>query len=425
VKLEVVTIGSELLLGFALDTNALDLGTALAAAGIEVVRRTSVADRPDAVADAVRDALQRTGAVLTTGGLGPTRDDLTKQAVAGLFGRELVLYEDVLRHIEERFRRFGRAMTPSNRIQAELPRGSVVLPNPRGTAPGIWLEDGARLVIMLPGVPVEMRGLLVEEVLPRLVARARGSAGEAEPRVVRSRTLRTTGMAESAVGEKIGPFEDGLAPLTLAYLPSIAGVDLRLTAWGLPPATADQRLAQAVERLRAELGDRCYGEGTDDLAGVLLDLLRQRGLHLAVAESCTGGMLGGRITAIPGSSDVFVGGVIAYQDAVKTALLDVPSATLERHGAVSEETVRAMADGAAHRFGVECALAVTGIAGPAGGTPEKPVGTVWIAARHAGETRALQRQFLGERDEIRARSAQAALDLLRHALREGRPAQTR
>ncbi|MGE5759739.1 MAG: competence/damage-inducible protein A, partial [Gemmatimonadota bacterium] len=185
-KLEVVTIGSELLLGFALDTNALDLGTALAAAGIEVTRRTSVADRPDAVADAVRDALERTGACLTTGGLGPTRDDLTKQAVAGLFGRELVLYEDVLRHIEERFRRFGRAMTPSNRIQAELPRGSVVLPNPRGTAPGIWLEDGDRLVIMLPGVPVEMRGLLVEEVLPRLVARARGSAGEAEPRVVRS-----------------------------------------------------------------------------------------------------------------------------------------------------------------------------------------------------------------------------------------------
>jgi nicotinamide-nucleotide amidase len=405
----------------ALDTNALDLGTALAAAGIEVVRRTSVADRPEAVRDAVRDALDRTGAVLTTGGLGPTRDDLTKQAVAQLFGRELVLYEDVLRHIEERFRRFGRAMTPSNRVQAELPRGSVVLPNPRGTAPGIWLEDGARLVIMLPGVPVEMRGLLVEEVLPRLETRARAGSGS-EPRVVRSRTLRTTGMPESAVGEKIGPLEDGLAPLTLAYLPSIAGVDLRLTAWGLPPAEADARLAQGVERLRAALGDRCYGEGSDDLAGVVLDLLRRRGARLAVAESCTGGLLGARITAIPGSSDVFVGGVIAYKDEVKSALLDVPRATLEQHGAVSEATVRAMAEGAAQHFGVACALAITGIAGPGGGTPEKPVGTVWMAARHGGETRALQRQFLGERDEIRARSAQAALDLLRHALLEARRA---
>lgn len=415
-KLEVVTIGTELLLGHALDTNALDLGTTLAAAGIEITRRTSVADRPEAIRAAVADALDRSGAVLTTGGLGPTRDDLTKQVVAELFGRALVLDEGVLRHIEERFRRFGRAMTPSNRVQAEVPQGAVVLPNPRGTAPGIWLEDGDRLVIMLPGVPVEMRGLLAEQVLPRLVARAGRSA--AGPRVVRSRTLRTTGMAESAVGEKVGPLEDDLAPLTVAYLPSIPGVDVRLTAWGLPPAEADARLAAAAERLRVELGARCYGEGTDDLAAVVLDLLRGRGESLAVAESCTGGMLGARLTAIPGSSDVFVGGVIAYADEVKAALLDVPRAVLDAHGAVSEETVRAMAEGAARRFGVECALAVTGIAGPGGGTPEKPVGTVWIAARHGAETRALKRQFLGERDEVRARSAQAALDLLRRGLIE-------
>lgn len=415
-KLEVVTIGTELLLGHALDTNALDLGTALAAAGIEITRRTTVADRPDAVRAAVADALARSGAVLTTGGLGPTRDDLSKQAVAGLLGRDLVLDEAVLRHIEERFRRFGRTMTPSNRVQAEIPRGAVALPNPRGTAPGIWLEDGDRLVIMLPGVPVEMRGLLAEQVLPRLTARARGTGDE--PRVVRSRTVRATGVSESAVGELLGPLEDGLAPLTLAYLPSVAGVDLRLTAWHLPPDEADARLAAAVARLRGALGARCYGEDAADLAGVVLELLRQRELRLAVAESCTGGLLGGRLTAIPGSSDVFVGGVIAYADAVKVDLLDVPRATLERHGAVSEPVVRAMVEGAAHRFGVACAMAVTGIAGPAGGTPEKPVGTVWIAARQGGETRALQRQFLGERDEIRARSAQAALDLLRHGLME-------
>jgi nicotinamide-nucleotide amidase len=417
VKLEVITVGTELLLGHSLDTNALDLGTALAAAGIEITRRTTVSDQAAAVADAVREALHRSGAVLTTGGLGPTRDDLTKQAVAGVFGVPLVLNEAVLRQIEERFRRFGRPMTPSNRIQAELPRGAVALPNPRGTAPGIWLEDEAgRLVIMLPGVPVEMRGLLVEQVLPRLVARARATG--AAPVVVRSRTLRTTGTPESALAERLAVIEDGLGSLTLAYLPSTAGVDLRLTAWAMAPEQADRLLGDAVEKLRRELSHRCYGEEPADLAGVVLDLLRRRTHQLAVAESCTGGMLGARLTAIPGASDTFVGGVIAYSDRVKTALLEVPQATLEQYGAVSEPTVRAMAEGAARAFGVECALAVTGIAGPAGGTPEKPVGFVWLAARHRGETRTRQRQFLGERDEIRARSAQAALDLLRQALLE-------
>jgi nicotinamide-nucleotide amidase len=264
-----------------------------------------------------------------------------------------------------------------------------------------------------------MRGLLVEQVLPRLVARM--ARVEREPRVVRSRTLRTTGVPESALAERIAAIEDALGPLTLAYLPSVAGVDLRLTAWELPPADADARLGEAVGRLRAELGDRCYGEDAADLAAVVLDLVGRRGWRLTVAESCTGGMLGERLTAIPGASDTFVGGVIAYSDAVKVDLLGVPRATLDSAGAVSEATVRAMAEGAARRFGVECALAVTGVAGPGGGTPEKPVGTVWLAARRGGETRALQRQFLGERDEIRSRSAQAALDLLRHALLEAAP----
>lgn len=418
-KLEVITVGTELLLGHALDTNALDLGTALAAAGIEITRRTTVSDKLVALTDAVREALDRTGAVLTTGGLGPTRDDLTKQAVAGVFGVPLVLDEAVLKHIEARFRRFGRKMTPSNRIQAELPQGAVALPNPRGTAPGIWLEDdvaGGRLVIMLPGVPVEMRGLLVEQVLPRLVARAR-SAREA-PAVIRSRTLRTTGTPESALAERIAAIEDGLGSLTLAYLPSTAGVDLRLTAWEMAPEEADRLLGEAVEQLKRELGHRCYGEESADLAGVVLELVQRRHQKLTVAESCTGGMLGARLTAIPGASDTFVGGVIAYSDQVKTALLDVPQATLDQHGAVSEQTVRAMVEGAARRFGTDCALAVTGVAGPGGGSPEKPVGFVWLAARHGGATRTLQRQFLGERDEIRARSAQAALDLLRLALLE-------
>jgi nicotinamide-nucleotide amidase len=410
VKLEVVTIGTELLLGHTIDTNAADLGRALAAAGVEIVRRTTVSD----VRAAVAEALDRTGVVLTSGGLGPTSDDLTKAAVADLFARPLVLDATLLAALEERFRRLGRPMPATNRTQAEVPEGATVLPNRRGTAPGLWLEDAAgRVAIMLPGVPEELRGLLVEEVLPRLVARR--PPGDAV-RVVQSRTLRTTGVPESAVAERVGPVEAGLAPLSLAYLPGLAGVDLRLTAWGLEPEAAAALLERGAASLRGVLGTRCYGEGDDDLAAVVLERLRQAGERLAVAESCTGGLLGGRLTAVPGASDVFAGGVIAYDDAVKRALLDVPAAVLERHGAVSEETVSAMAQGAQRRFGVACALAVTGIAGPSGGTPDKPVGTVWLAARRGETTRAVRRVFPGPRDNVRARSAQAALDLLRLAL---------
>jgi len=418
VKLEVITVGTELLLGATIDTNAADLGRALAAAGVEVVRRATVPDRAGAVQDAVREALARTGAVLATGGLGPTRDDLTKKAVAELFGRPLQLDSGVLRSLEQRFRRLGRPMPAVNRTQAEVPEGAVVLPNPRGTAPGLWIEDQqGRFAILLPGVPSEMRGLLVEEVLPRLVQR-QAATGEGEPPVVRSRTVRTTGVPESAVAERVEPLEDGLQPLTLAYLPGLAGVDLRLTAWAMPRSRADALLADGVARLRTELGERCYGEENDDLAGVVLASLRDRKATLAVAESCTGGMLGSRITAVQGSSDVFSGGIIAYSDAVKTEQLGVPGDTLAAHGAVSEETVLAMAEGVQRRFDATCTIAITGIAGPDGGTPEKPVGTVWLAARAASAARAVRRVFPGDREEIRGRSAQAALDLLRLLIRE-------
>ncbi len=412
-KLEVVTIGTELLLGLTPDTNAAELGRALATAGVEVVRHTSVADRPEAIRAAVAEALDRTGFVITTGGLGPTRDDMTKHAVATLFGKSLRLDESILRSLEERFRRLGRPMPAANRTQAEVPEGATVLPNPRGTAPGLWVEDqgGGRVVVMLPGVPSEMRGLLVEEVLPRLAARASGM-------VVRSRTVRTTGIAESALAERVGAIEDDIAPLTLAYLPSVDGVDLRVTAWSMPEEQAERRLAATVALLRERVGEHCYGEDGTDLAATILQQLRTRKTRLAVAESCTGGLLGGRITAIPGSSEVFAGGIVAYDDAVKRAMLDVSAALLERHGAVSEEVVRAMVAGALRRFDVAAGLAVTGIAGPSGGTPEKPVGTVWLAAACGQETRALKRIFPGDRAEIRARAAQAALDLLRRLIGE-------
>jgi nicotinamide-nucleotide amidase len=417
VRVEVVTIGTELLLGYTVDTNGAELGRALAAAGVEVVRRTAVADRPEAIRAAVAEALERTGFVLTTGGLGPTRDDMTKAVVAELFGRRLVLDPELVAGLEARFRRLGRPMPAINRTQAEVPEGASVLPNPRGTAPGLWLEDGTgRVAVLLPGVPHEMRGLLAEQVLPRLVARA--GAGPGGARVVRSRAVRTTGVPESVLAERVGPIESELAPLTLAYLPSPDGVDLRVTAWGLEAEEAERRLAAAVARLRAAVGSDCYGDDDADLAAIVLERLRRERRRLGVAESCTGGMLSARITAIPGSSEVFVGGVVAYADAVKTAALQVPLEVLQAHGAVSEATVVAMAEGAQRVFAADCAMAVTGIAGPGGGSPEKPVGTVWLAARVHATTRAVRRLFPGDRDAIRRRAAQAALDLLRRLLAE-------
>ncbi len=396
-KLEVVTIGTEMVLGQILDTNAVDLGRELAAAGVEIVRRTSVADRPDMIRAAVAEALDRTGFVITTGGLGPTRDDMTKKEVAAIFRKPLILDAAVLQSLEERFRRLGRAMPAANRTQAEVPAGATVLPNPRGTAPGLWVEEADRVVVMLPGVPSEMRGLLAEEVLPRIARR-----GETAGIVVRSRTVRTTGIAESALAERVGDIEDEIAPLTLAYLPSTSGVDLRVTAWRLREEDAEWRLVAAAAELRERAGEHVYGEDNADLAATILDLLRANRQ--------------GRITAVPGSSDVFAGGIVAYADDVKRELLGVPAALLNAHGAVSEEVVLAMAAGAQQRFKVDAALAVTGIAGPGGGTADKPVGTVWLAARLGNAARALRRVFPGDRGEIRARSAQAALDLLRRLM---------
>jgi nicotinamide-nucleotide amidase len=410
-----VTIGTELLLGHTIDTNGAELGRALGAAGVDVIRRTTVPDRPKAIADAIGAALERTGFVIATGGLGPTRDDMTKTVVADLLGKALYLDAGLLRALEARFKRHGWGPMPAvNRTQAEVPHGATVLPNPRGSAPGLWIEDAGRVVILLPGVPVEMRGLLVEEVLPRIVARQAGGA-----RVVRSRTLRTTGVSESALGERVGPLEESLAPLSLAYLPSTEGVDLRLTAWSLPPDEADRLLATGGDRLRRELGDHYYGEEDTPLAAAVIAVLKARGKTLAVAESCTGGMVGARLTAVPGASAVFVGGVVSYDDNVKREQLGVPSEVLEQHGAVSEEAARALAAGAARVFKTSCAVAVTGVAGPDGGTPEKPVGTVWLAVLVDGNTTALKRTFPGSREEIRGRSAQAVLDLLRRRFLPG------
>jgi nicotinamide-nucleotide amidase len=401
--LDLVTVGTELLLGQTVDTNSAHIGRTLAAVGVRVVQRTSVSDDPAAIRDAVAQGLARSGFVLTTGGLGPTRDDLTKHVVAELLGMELAFDESVWAALVQRYERLGRVPSPSNRTQAMVPVGGVVLPNQWGTAPGLWLESAQGVVVMLPGVPREMKGLLEHEVLPRLAAR--GGAGA----VIRSRTLRTAGVPESKLGEVIAPLEDGLAPLTVAYLPDIAGVDLRLTAWGLAGDEADARLEAGVAVLREAAGAWIYGEEQADLAEAVLAAARARGVTIAVAESCTGGMVGARLTATPGSSDVFLGGVMAYANAAKVAMLDVPEATIAAHGAVSLETAEAMVRGVAAKFGASVAVAITGVAGPGGGTEAKPVGTVCFAFLVDGEVTSGQVGFPGGRDEVRTRATVSAL----------------
>ena len=416
--LEVVTVGNELLLGFTLDSNAADIARALSSAGARVVRRTTVGDDAAAIRSSVSDALERTGFVVVTGGLGPTRDDITKRAVAELFGAPLDLDKVYLELLRQRFAKLGRGPMPeSNRTQAEIPRGAKVLPNPRGTAPGLWLEGESGVAVLLPGIPEEMRRILEREVIPR-IERYDPPAEGSEPVVTLSRTLRTTGASESDLADRIGDLEQQLGPVTLAYLPGVEGPDLRLTAWQMLAKEAKTELEKDVDLLLPVLGRNFYGEGTVQLAAVLLDTLRQKGFKLAVAESCTGGLVSAKLTAVPGSSDVFAGGVVCYTNESKIRDLAVPAETIEHHGAVSGEVARAMVEGVCRRFDTDVGVAITGIAGPGGGTEEKPRGTVWIAAKVGEAVETHKRWFPGGREEVRHRSAQAGLDMVRQMLGE-------
>jgi nicotinamide-nucleotide amidase len=411
--LELVTIGDELLLGFTIDTNAAHLARELAGVGISIVRRATVGDDAADIASAVKDALDRTGAVITTGGLGPTSDDKTRPAIAALFGRDLVPDEarwDALRAL---WKERGRGEIPlSNRTQIMIPRDATVLANRHGTAPGIWLEDDrGRWCAMLPGVPREMRGMVADELMPRLTTRLRDTS-----LVIRSRTIRTTGVAESQLPDLLGSMASGVDELSLAYLPGQEGVDLRLTSRSRSAAEADAVLATVAGELRSRLSRYAYGEDRTDLAEVVLTACGARGFHIGVAESCTGGLLGARLTAIPGSSSVVTGGVIAYSNDVKRDLLGVREETLSTHGAVSEAVAVEMAAGIRHRLGTEVGISITGVAGPSGGTDEKPVGLVWIGVDIAGTIRTHGSRFLGDRSEIRFRSTQAALDIVRRML---------
>ncbi|MEX0908934.1 MAG: competence/damage-inducible protein A [Gemmatimonadaceae bacterium] len=411
-RVELLTIGDELLLGFTIDTNSAFLGRELAELGVEVARRATVGDDRDAIAAAIRDALTRADGVITTGGLGPTSDDVTMAAVATALGVELERDPAVVARLEEIWRSRGRSepLPPANLSQAMLPRGARVLPNNHGTAPGVFAERAdSRWVAVLPGVPREMRKMFNRSVREMIRTLAPGET------VVRSLTVRTTGVPESRLPALLAEYAEGVDGLSLAYLPSVEGVDLRLTARGLRAAEADEKLRAAARKLSARLEPYAYAEGATDLAEVVLDGCRGMGRRIAVAESCTGGMLGQRLTAIAGSSDVFAGGVIAYDDEVKLELLGVDRESLQRHGAVSEEIVTEMASAARRRFGVDVGIGITGIAGPGGGSAEKPVGTVWIALATPDEMVAKQLRLFGDRDEIRRRAAQASLDLVRRS----------
>ncbi|HJU73155.1 MAG TPA: competence/damage-inducible protein A [Gemmatimonadaceae bacterium] len=411
-QVELITIGDELLLGLTIDSNAAWLARELAGIGVQVTWRTTVGDRKEDIQSAVRTALDRSGGVITTGGLGPTADDLTKPAIAELFGRGLHFEPELWEGLRRLWRERGRTgeLPEANKQQVMIPDGAAILPNRHGTAPGIWLEDDrGRWVAMLPGIPREMRGLAADEVLPRLRARSNGGA-------LRSRTVRTTGIAESQLPAILGQYAVEIDGMRISYQPSPAGVDLRLTSRDRDVSEADRRLTRAAAELRARIGIPVYGLDDQDLAAVVLQACRDRRWHLTVAESCTGGLLGQRLTSVGGASDVFVGGVIAYDNAVKENLLHVPGADLAAHGAVSEPVARAMARGAREVTGAEVGLSITGVAGPDGGTPEKPVGTVWVAADTPLGVKTYGGRLIGDRAEIRFRATQSVLDLLRRTM---------
>ncbi len=406
---EILTIGDELLRGEIVDSNKTQIAERLLSLGVETRFQISVRDAPADMAGAFCCAAKRADVVIVSGGLGPTRDDLTSEVIAETFGHRLSLDETVLASLRAFFDRLGRPMAENNRKQAYFPEGAEVLPNPIGTAPGFSLEAGGSLFFCLPGVPRELARMLDEQVLPRLAARR--PAGGAQ----RSMLLRTFGISESALDLAL---RDVALPkdVTLGFRTAFPDNLVRVVARSTASEKADAALVRACTGVREHLGAVVYGEGEPPLAAVVGELLAGAQKSLAVAESCTGGLLAERIAAVAGASRYFRGGVVTYSNAAKCALLGVPEALLSRHGAVSEPVARAMAEAARERFGADFALATTGISGPTGGSPEKPVGTLFLALAAADGTHAAGTHLPFERERHRQATAQLALDWLRRKL---------
>jgi nicotinamide-nucleotide amidase len=410
VRAEVLTIGDELLRGEIVDSNKSFLSERLLSLDIETRFHGSVRDDPPDMIEAFQRAAARSDVVLVSGGLGPTRDDLTAEVLAEAFGRKLVLDEQALAAIRAFFASVGREMTENNASQARFPEGAEVLPNPIGTAPGFMLEQAGALFFCMPGVPRELMRMMDEQVLPRVAARAGSAQG-----VVRATLLRTFGMGESTLDAELADLARS-DDVSLGFRTSFPDNYLRPLARGRTAEEAEARLAGLCEAIRQRLGALVYGEGDTPLAGVVGTLLREHGRTLAVAESCTGGLVAEQLTDVPGASSYFLGGVVAYANAAKCSLLGVPEALLASHGAVSEPVARAMAEGARARFGADLGLATTGISGPEGGSQEKPVGLVHLALAEAGGTHADHFVFPLDRTRHRQLTAQVALDWVRRAL---------
>ena len=407
-QIEIITIGNEVLSGRTLDTNFAQIARAMEEVSVQVGWHSTVGDTAERIGEALRLALGRADAVIMTGGLGPTPDDVTRKAVATLLGRPLQLNEQVVESIRARARRMGRKLPASVETQALIPFGATLLDNPVGTAPGLLIEHQGRPVILMPGVPQEMEAILRESVVPLL----RDRTGL---KVV-TFTLRTAGTYESKLQEKIGALPQEWPTASLAYLPSYFGVDLRVTVAGRDSLETIRVAEKAYAELRAVADPVLYAEGAMTMEDVVAARLLERGLKIAVAESCTGGLLAKRLTDTPGSSRYFERGYVTYSNASKVGLLGVTAEELAMHGAVSEAVALQMARGAAERAGVDFGVGITGIAGPDGGTTDKPVGTVFVAIHDAAGTVARLLKMTGSRAAIRERATQTALDMVRRRL---------
>ena len=404
--MEIIAVGSELLTPYRMDTNSLYLTEGLNRLGIEVVRKVVVGDEPGQLRDAFSEALKRVELVIAIGGLGPTQDDLTREVVAELLGRKLHRDEDILRGIEARFRRFGRNMPEVNARQAMVPEGATVLPNTAGTAPGLWMETDGRIVVLLPGPPQELKPMFEREVAPRLERRSGGVH-------LFTRELRVAGLPESDVEQRIAPTYTQHPEVQTTILASPGEIQIHLRAWSADAAHSEKLLDELVKRLALALGENLFTTQGESLEEVVAHILNAGGATIAVAESCTGGMLAERLTSIPGSSSYFLSSAVCYSNAMKSEWAGVPAALMETKGAVSAEVARALAEGIRRSTGATLGLGVTGIAGPASGMPEKPVGTVHIALAGETETRDREFHFPGDRDRVRTQATLAALDMVR------------
>ncbi len=394
-----LTIGDEILIGQIVDTNSAWMSRELNLRGIRVVSKSSVADEPDAIVAGLQHAAAQAEVVITTGGLGPTKDDLTKKILADFFGSALVFNQDIYDRIAAYFARIDRPVPPSMHEQSMQPEKATILTNKVGTAPGLWFERDGKVYAALPGVPFEMEYLMTNEVIPRLVARF-------QSRPIAHRTLLTAGEGESNIARRIEAFEDSLpANLKLAYLPALGQVRLRLSGiWeGEVTSGAEAELDALLDAKKAELyaliPDLVYGFDNDSLEKVVGQILLDQGKQFGTAESCTGGYVAHLITSVPGASRYFPGAAVTYSYELKTKMLGVKTDTLARQGAVSEQTVIEMAVGALDALGVDVSLAISGIAGPDGGTPDKPVGTVWMAV--SDRSRTLTARYVFGRDRLK------------------------